>query len=237
MMNSLYFQHTNQSKSGAKRPAGKGNTVIIDHSAYNNMVTNKNSTDGFVDISFMDLETVEGNILGCNYSTTYYLDISHNCLKDAQFLKRFTKLTCLNANYNEFTSLASFPAFRALDTLSLISNNIADLNDIIINVTMKFPNLAHLSLIHNPCCPYLKPEFSEAAMDRYRLKLTSRIPRLITIDGSPITDQERAEAVEFGTRVRGRLTFAHNAIEDPAEKDQANRTVSFAGFNKKQNVK
>lgn len=201
------------------------------------MVTNKSSTEGYVDISFMELETLDGNILGCNYSNTYYLDISHNYLKDAQFLKRFTKLTCLNANYNEFTSLASFPAFRALDTLSLISNDIADLNDIIINVTMKFPNLAHLSLIHNPCCPYLKPEFSEAAVDRYRLKLISRIPWLITIDGSPITDEERDQAVEFGTRVRGRLTFAHNIVEDPADKDQVNRTVSFAGFNKRQNVK
>lgn len=201
------------------------------------MVNNKSSSVGFVDISFMDYDTVDGSISGCNYSSTYYLDISHNLFKDAQFLKRFNNLNCLNANYNEFVSLASFPAFRALDTLTLISNDIMDLNDVIMNVTMKFPNLAHLSLIHNPCCPYLKPEFTDAVVDRYRLKLISRIPRLITIDGSPITEEERTRATEFALKVRGRLTFAHNVIEDPATKDIANRTISLAGFQNRQNVK
>jgi Leucine-rich repeat (LRR) protein len=59
----------------------------------------------------------------------------------------------LVADQNELTSIDSLPELPLLETLSLNKNDITDLDRFIAAAIKRFPTLAHVSLLGNPCCP------------------------------------------------------------------------------------
>ena len=74
-------------------------------------------------------------------------------LQDLSALWACTSLVSLVADQNELASIDSLPELPLLETLSLNKNNVEDLDRLIATAVKKFPALAHVSLLGNPCCP------------------------------------------------------------------------------------
>jgi leucine-rich melanocyte differentiation-associated protein len=72
----------------------------------------------------------------------------------------------------------------------------------------KFPNLKHLSLLRNPCCPNYFVGKDSAAYQKYRFYVAARLPNLKYLDSSPVTDKERLE---------GNKSYARVARPDPSQ--------------------
>lgn len=181
-------------------------------------VRNKTSKLGFLDISNLDLDFIPSEVQSCTSDMVSYVDMSHNCLADATFLRFYYNAICVNADYNSFEMLETFPKLDNLDTLTLNFNLIDKINEAIRSISKKFPKLQHLSLIHNPCCPFLKMTSTDSDLKQYRLRIIGRLPNLLTLDSSPITDRERFEAEDFLIRERGRISVLRNLVDLPTPK-------------------
>lgn len=186
------------------------------------LVRNKTTRVGYLDISNLELDCITTEMQGCPQNLTSFIDISHNNLSDAGFLRFYFNASCLNADYNSFEKLDSFPKLPNLDTLTLNFNSIDNINEAVRSIAKKFPELQHLSLIQNPCCPFLKINSTEAELRRYRLRIISRLTTLLTLDGSPINDRERFEAEDFSIRERSRVAVLRNLVDLPSPKIKSN---------------
>lgn len=124
------------------------------------------------------------------------LDLSHNEFTDAsEITLQFPRLETLVLDCNRLHSHSSFSRCESLRTLSVNSNSIENLPAFVGTVAACFPHLAHLSLLRNAACPnYFVAGGSPAAYADYRLFVISRIPSLVSLDGSQVSDEERAEA-------------------------------------------
>lgn len=129
--------------------------------------------------------------LGAFPKAVSFIDLSNNSISDAAFLQRLTNLAILNLDYNLFESFSSFPVLERLDTLSINSNNLVELPD-----SSKFPKLQNLSLMKNPCCPFLRHSSTENEVKTYRLRVISNFPTLSCLDGSFVTQSERKKALQ-----------------------------------------
>ena len=181
-------------------------------------VRNKTAKLGFLDISNLDLDFITSEVQGCTSDLVSYIDMSHNRLSDATFLRFHYNAKCINADYNSFEMLDTFPKLDNLDTLTLNFNSIDKINETIRSISKKFPKLQHLSLIQNPCCPFLKMSSTDNELQQYRLRIIGRLTGLLTLDGSPITDSERFEAEDFLIRERGRISVLRNLADLPTPK-------------------
>jgi stalled ribosome alternative rescue factor ArfA len=89
---------------------------------------------------------------------------------------------------------------NAVETLWCNNNQISDLPAFMDQVQTKFPFLTALSLMRNPACP----GYDELSMDaseanrRYRLYVIFRMPSLAFLDCSPVTENEKKEALRAG---------------------------------------
>lgn len=150
---------------------------------------------GVLDLSGRNLSVLRGAHLEHCQSSTLHLNAAHNQLQDLSFLQGFTVLQTLILDYNLVESLQSLPPLDDLDTLSLNCNKLIDLQALARDVSLKCPNLQHLSLIQNPACPLLDPSSSEGSIRRYRTEVIKAVPMLKSLDGSMVTPAERAEAM------------------------------------------
>merc|ERR1711916_354355 len=131
------------------------------------------------------------------------LDLSYNELHDLEGLEGFSHLTSLVVDNNELCDCA-LPDAPKLETLSLNNNNLVDIENLLDQISEKYPSLRFLSLLKNPACPH--PIFNEAKTDsdyhRYRLFCLHRLPALAFLDSSEVTDDERTEAKRVGKFMR-----------------------------------
>ena len=74
-------------------------------------------------------------------------------LRDLSALSVCTSLVSLVADQNELKNIDSLPELPSLETLSLNKNDVADLDRFCTAALTKFPTVAHVSLLGNPCCP------------------------------------------------------------------------------------
>ncbi|KAH3742703.1 leucine-rich melanocyte differentiation-associated protein [Pelomyxa schiedti] len=124
------------------------------------------------------------------------LDLSYNSLRSSQNLEHFTKLVELVLDNNEMSECSHFPVCPTLKLLSMNKNQLSDLEAFLAIATKRFPNLANLSLVKNPCCPYFSDDSSDYR--RYRMRVLYFLRRLRYLDGKPVLASERAEAIKRG---------------------------------------
>lgn len=152
---------------------------------------------GFLSLSGQSLTSLDSQSFHNTRAVAQYIDISHNKLSNAGFLTGFSKLLLINADYNFFTSLGSFPALPTLDTLCVNSNQISDLTVTLENIETKYPNIKHLSLMRNPCCPFLDERVTDQERINYRMTVLASLPYLISLDGSMVSYAEREMATKY----------------------------------------
>ena len=92
-------------------------------------------------------------------------------------------------------TLKPMPEVFSLKCLSLVSNQIVDLEECLQECIYKTHRLEHLTLIQNPCCPFLQPDSTPEEFDQYRKKVITSLKSLQSLDGSNITREERVQAV------------------------------------------
>ncbi|CAG9324393.1 unnamed protein product [Blepharisma stoltei] len=166
---------------------------------------------GFLNLSNQSLSSLESQSFQYTKAVTQFIDISRNKLQNASFLSGFSKLILINADYNFFNSLGSFPSLPTLDTLCLNSNQISDLQSAIDNISSKFPNIQHLSLIRNPCCPFLDERVTDQERINYRMTVIAQLPSLVSLDGSAVSNNEK----EMATKWRRDHQFAPRPVVTP----------------------
>jgi len=164
------------------------------------MIRNKTSKIGYLDISNLEISAITEPIRGSSFSTSYYVDISHNSLSSASILKDYPNILMLTADYNSFSSLDSFPSLNQLESLSMNHNQMTDMTEVLSNISTKFPNLEHLIIFHNPFNSSILPDPQNPEFCNYRFRIINRLKRLQSLDGLPVTNAERISAMELAER-------------------------------------
>jgi len=143
---------------------------------------------------------VEGDslpqMLEIQYPNAKYLDVSFGKIEHFENMTKFECLKALIADQNNVSSLDSFPIMRDLHTLSLNKNKIDSLDVFLREASGKFPKLAFISLINNPCCPMEMFGATQEQYDEYRFHLLKKFPSLRFIDSKPVLEHERPRDVE-----------------------------------------
>jgi hypothetical protein len=189
------------------------------------------SRPGQLDLSNRDLSVLPPELLQDQHRSVEHIDASHNSLSSATFLKGFVSLKTLNFDYNHFSSLSSFPIIEPLDTLSLNCNRLEGIERFINELSVRFPNLRHLSLLNNPCCPTLNPHATEVDISYYRNAIIYALPLLATLDASEITKADRAAALSFMRRaddLPGRAEDRKRASKKRTVDSEGNRFITNA---------
>eukprot|EP00041_Stephanoeca_diplocostata_P021930 m.518687 g.518687 ORF g.518687 m.518687 type:complete len:332 (+) comp21942_c0_seq1:369-1364(+) len=85
------------------------------------------------------------------------LDLANGSITTLECLQhpQWKTLETLVLDYNNIEEIRKCPPLPALTALSLNGNNIDELDDLLDDITNKFPRLRFLSLLDNPCCPAL----------------------------------------------------------------------------------
>ncbi|TNV81109.1 hypothetical protein FGO68_gene2488 [Halteria grandinella] len=109
------------------------------------------------------------------------VDLSFNQLDNIEALDVFPSLKILLLDHNNLTSLQSFPSLPRLETLSLSYNGIRGQDNLLINLSQKFPALKNLNLMKNPVNPMFD---SEEKYAEFRATVKIWIPTLQTLDGT-----------------------------------------------------
>jgi len=158
----------------------------------------------------MDLQALPTN-LGEKYgSTTRHLDVSFNRLSVLNDLDKFKCIISIVADNNTIDGIQDFPRLENVKTLSVNNNHISDLKLFLDSVQGAFPNLRFLSMLKNPACPNYFTGRDSDDYQRYRYYVLYRLRQLKFLDSTPVTDQERSEAVRVGS-------FALPARPDPSQ--------------------
>eukprot|EP00754_Rhynchopus_humris_P019519 Rhum_TRINITY_DN14643_c33_g1::Rhum_TRINITY_DN14643_c33_g1_i1::g.107526::m.107526 len=132
------------------------------------------------------------------------IDITGNKISDLAFLHRFPNATDLYADENRVSHSTDFPPHAKLRGLSLNKNCIGSGGKggtvAVERIAKAYPNLAFLSLLHNPGCPSYFIGASMEDSEVFRMFCVSRLRQLRFLDSAPVTLEERSEAdSELGT--------------------------------------
>jgi len=158
----------------------------------------------------LEIESIPSS-LGEKYGTqAHHLDLSFNQLINISNLNPFTHLISIVCDNNQLDGIQPLPHHVSLRTLSVNNNNISDLKLFIDNIVAAFPNLSFLSMLKNPACPNYFTGRDSDDYQRYRYYVLYRLRNLKFLDSTPVTDQERSEAIRIGS-------FALPARPDPSQ--------------------
>jgi hypothetical protein len=130
----------------------------------------------------------------------YSADVTHQRLTE-QSLTMFNaapydpdSLQSINANHNELTSLRYLPWLRNAHTVQIAHNRFQDSGDVVRELKNKCPQLRHLTLMPNPCCPAnMSPDLHAS----YRAYVVSQLPTLDVLDCLQVTANDRQQAQRF----------------------------------------
>ncbi|XP_014475634.1 PREDICTED: leucine-rich repeat-containing protein C10orf11-like isoform X2 [Dinoponera quadriceps] len=144
----------------------------------------------YENLLYMPLDIIERHSITINT-----LDISYNKFsRNLQFLLEFDHLTSLNLDHNIIDEYTVFPYMPQLELLWLNHNGIDNLYPFIKNLHKSLPNLKYLCLMGNNAAPsYLNDRTSYDHL-QYRLFVISWFPRLVHLDDSRVTADQRKEA-------------------------------------------
>lgn len=124
------------------------------------------------------------------------LDLSKNSIADLSPLRDCVQLRSLVLSYNpHVTSTLHFPIIPTLHTLWVNWCRVDNMALFAERVARAFPNLRHLSMFGNTCCPTFLTGDSRAHYIDYRLFAVSRLPLIECLEDEPVTADERARAM------------------------------------------
>lgn len=148
-----------------------------------------------ISFAYREIDVIHPKIVHKFGSTLKELDLSNNNIQDLSPLKGFTQLQVLVLDGNKVNSHTKIPFMPKLHTLWVNSNQISNLTIFVDKLVENIPNLKFLSMLKNEACPNFFNGHSLKEYNDYRQYVISRIPRLSTLDSTPITDQERVDAL------------------------------------------
>jgi len=140
------------------------------------------------------------------------LNLAENKLTSSENMEKFEYLETLVLDKNGLRDLSWMCPIATLRTLYVNNNNVTDLPAFIDQVKELFPNLEYLSMMRNPCCPCFwnivenEKEDEQAEYRRHRLYVLYRLPRLSFLDATPVTSEERDNALKRGKYLGRRAT-------------------------------
>lgn len=129
------------------------------------------------------------------------LDLTETPVQNLAPIASFKSLQALVLDKSPNCQLDTSPVMPKLTTLSCNNNEIEDLVGFMDILTAKFPQLQFLSMMRNPCNSTLLRSFIEPDTEvnrLFRLYVLYRMPGLVTIDCTSVTDEEVSEAQRRG---------------------------------------
>ncbi|KAH7829628.1 putative leucine-rich repeat-containing protein [Monocercomonoides exilis] len=153
--------------------------------------------DNYLTLAYKDIDSINPSLLQTYGSKLVHLDLSYNKLTDKSLgpIAGFEKLESLVLDGNILTSYVSFPYLPKLHTLSVNKNKIANLSLFIEKVRTNMPSLRFLSMLSNEACPNYFFHRSPQEYQDYRYYVISRLPTLSILDTTPVSDEERLQAL------------------------------------------
>lgn len=132
------------------------------------------------------------------------MDLSSNKISSLKGLENYKVLETLILDSNLIGNSYEFSPCPSLTTLSLNKNLITDLDLLLDNLKKYVPSLKYLSLLGNQACPHqlLGLDYDENDYYRYRCYVIYCLPHLKFLDSSPVTKDEKEEAIIRGQYFR-----------------------------------
>jgi len=148
-------------------------------------------------LAYRDMYDINPRIVQQFGPSVKELDLSNNNLKDLAALKGFPKLETLVLDHNQVISHTKFPFMGKLHTLWVNSNEISNLILFIDKLADNTPNLKFLSMLKNEACPNFFNGKSLQEYADYRRYVICRLPSLTCLDSTPVSEQEKTEALRL----------------------------------------
>jgi len=158
--------------------------------------------DGHLSIIEQNIQSIPPE-LGQTYGDkTFQLYIIENKIKNVSHLENFKNLKSLTLDNNCIVSDGNeFPLIESLETLFVNSNEINQLEIFLDCIENQFPNLIYLSMLKNPCCPNYFVGKGSSEYQKYRHTVLSRFPKLLFLDATPVTEEERQSGLQYRNTV------------------------------------
>ncbi|XP_045465840.1 leucine-rich melanocyte differentiation-associated protein-like isoform X2 [Harmonia axyridis] len=185
-----------------------------------------------ISLAYEDLQTFPKMILEKVADNTKILDISHNNIKDFSFLSKMTKLRSLICDHNRLYADVELPYMPQLDLLWMNNCDLKELLPFCKTIQNSFPNLKYLSLMGNKAVPSLLRGDKIYDSQQYRIFVISLFPRLIHLDESRVTPEEREEAnnIKYKSLMNKYLPSAGNYLKRTTEKLEGLLSSSPSGL-------
>ena len=147
--------------------------------------------------AYHSIDQIPMNIVKHSFSSNILkIDLTETGIKNLENIQHFKQLQTLVLDKNNLIDIKTLPTLSNLNTLWVNNNNIIDLPEFMDIIVNNCPNLKYLSIMRNPCTGGLmdikEPDLEAIRM--YRLYVIYRLPQLVILDFSDITDTERKEA-------------------------------------------
>ncbi|KAF0299215.1 Leucine-rich melanocyte differentiation-associated protein [Amphibalanus amphitrite] len=143
-------------------------------------------------LAYRDLRDVSNFVADQHGANINYLDLSHNKIRNLQFLVGFERLATLILDHNRVMSYSSLPPMPHLTTLCRSTTTRS--RPFLRSLRFNCPNLRHLSMIGNPSVPSLVRGSSRGNLHRYRTMVLMYFPRLASLDQQRVQAWERPDS-------------------------------------------
>eukprot|EP00756_Hemistasia_phaeocysticola_P007452 Hpha_TRINITY_DN14266_c0_g1::TRINITY_DN14266_c0_g1_i1::g.22168::m.22168 len=167
-------------------------------------------------IAHRELRSLEGVVWESELGLLRTLDASYNKLSDGSLapLEACESLEALILDHNRFQCPA-LPLLPKLRFLSLASNKISDMEQVLGTLRANAPELRQLSLLSNPCCPDFEVQAKQPHRYlAYRLFVVGHLPKLGRLDLQEVTENEREAADDLLSRISQGVTSLELELSD-----------------------
>ncbi|KAJ1520068.1 hypothetical protein ONE63_004294 [Megalurothrips usitatus] len=153
-----------------------------------------------VSLAWEDLERVPPPLAAGLGAAITALDLSHNRLRDVEFLHAMPALTSLVLDHNLLREDVDLPRLPRLRLLWLNHNHVRSVQPLVRRLQRQTPRLRHLSLIGNKAAPSPLTGAEPSECARYRLSMVWQLPQLEHLDERRVSEAERARSKHLQLR-------------------------------------
>ncbi|XP_034230945.1 leucine-rich melanocyte differentiation-associated protein-like isoform X2 [Thrips palmi] len=156
--------------------------------------------DRAVSLAWEDLDRVPPPLAAGLGASITALDLSHNLLRDVEFLCAMPNLTSLVLDHNLLREDVDLPRLPRLRLLWLNHNHVRHAQPLVRRLQRQTPRLRHLSLIGNKAAPSPLTGGEPGECARYRLSMVWQLPQLEHLDERRVSEAERARSKHLQLR-------------------------------------
>ncbi|KAK3908882.1 Leucine-rich melanocyte differentiation-associated protein, partial [Frankliniella fusca] len=153
-----------------------------------------------ISLAWEDLERVPPPLAAGLGASITALDLSHNRLRDVEFLCAMPALTSLVLDHNQLSEDVELPRLPRLRLLWLNHNQVRSVQPLVRRLQRQTPRLRHLSLIGNKAAPSPLTGAEPSECARYRLSMVWQLPQLEHLDERRVSGAERARSKHLQLR-------------------------------------